>query len=211
MLTLSRIGDVLDALLAMLVLKTCRKVEGGLPAGLQMKMLMNVGFDFVIGLIPFAGDVLDAMYRANTRNAVLLEEHLREKGKANLKKAGQPIPTIDPSEADFFDNHRDPEPDRVTEPPSRQASMTTRPERNGTHRSDPSPPEAARTRKESRGWFGWGGRSRADDLETGNAGTPSRSNTLHKDRRARGHDVDAGTPSRSNTLHKQQRPPRSHE
>lgn len=203
------IGDVLDALLAMLVMKTCRKVEGGIPAGLQMKMFANIAFDFVIGLIPFAGDVLDAMYRANTRNAVLLEEHLRQKGKANLKKSGQPLPAFDPSEADFFDNHRDPDPERVSQPPSRQASMSSRPERNGTHRSDPSPSEPAPTRQERRGWFGWGSRSRADDLESGNAGAPSRTSTRHKERRARADDLDSGAPSRSNTLPTQQRPPRS--
>ncbi|KAK0385790.1 hypothetical protein NLU13_6967 [Sarocladium strictum] len=177
------IGDVIDALLAMLVLKTCRKVEGGLPVGLQIQMVLNIAFDFVVGLIPFAGDVLDAVFKANTRNAILLEEHLREKGKTNLKKAGQPIPTIDPSQADFFDSHHDQELDRVTEPPSRYESMTTGPERNGTHRNDPVAPEPARTRKESRGWFNWGGRSRADDVETGNAAPPSRSNTLHKQQR----------------------------
>jgi len=217
------IGDVLDALLAMLVLKTCRKVEGGLPAAVQMKMLMNVALDFVVGLVPFAGDLLDAMYRANTRNAILLEEHLREKGRANLKKAGKPIPDLDPSEADFFDNHHEPEIERVTDAPARQASMTTRPDRNGTHHNDPVAPEPVRTKEERRGWFGWGSRAKADDIETGNAGTPSRSGTLHKDRRQRERDLEArereleerernlaaGTPSRSNTLHKQQRPPRT--
>ena len=194
-------------MLAMLVVKTCRKVEGGLPMGLLIKMLMNVAFDFVVGLVPFAGDLLDAMFRANTRNAILLEEHLREKGKANLKKAGQPIPTVDPSQADFFDTHSDPDPERVTQPPSRQASMSARSDRQGAHHADPAVPEPARTKKESRGWFGWGSRDRADDLETGNAGTPSRSNTLHKERRDRGRDADSGVPSRSNTQ-KQQRSPR---
>lgn len=178
------IGDVLDALLAMLVLKSCRKIEGGLPAALQMRMLMNIAFDFVVGLVPFAGDLLDAMFRANTRNAILLEEHLREKGRQNLKKTGQPLPAHDPSTADFFENHPlpDHEAERVTNPPSRQASMT-RPERNGTRHSPPmAQPEPVRVKKESRGWFGRG-RTRADDVETGHAGTPSRSNTLHKDQR----------------------------
>lgn len=198
------IGDVLDALLAMLVLKTCRKVEGGLPVALQIRMMMNIALDFVVGLIPFAGDLLDAMFRANTRNAILLEEYLREKGKANLKKAGQPIPTVDPSQADFFETHHEPEMERVTQPPSREESMTARPDRKGTHRNEPIPPAPAHRKKEGRGWFNWGGRPRADDLETGKASTPSRSDT----RRTRDHELATGVPSRSNTLHKQQRPPR---
>lgn len=179
------VGDVLDALLAMLVLKSCRKVEGGLPAAIQMRMLMNIAFDFVVGLVPFAGDLLDAIFRANTRNAILLEEHLREKGRQNLKKTGQPIPMHDPSTADFFENHPIPDhdSDRATDLPSRQASMTIRPERNGTRHSPPVvQPEPARVKKESRGWFGRG-RTRTDDVETGHAGPPSRSNTLRKDQR----------------------------
>ena len=43
--------------------------------------------DFGIGLIPFVGDLADAFYRANTRNAWLLDAYLSE--KANAMKAGK--------------------------------------------------------------------------------------------------------------------------
>lgn len=159
------VGDVLDALLALLVLKSCRKVDGGLPASLGIRMMMNIAIDFVVGLVPFAGDLLDAMFRANTRNAILLEEHLREKGRQNLKKAGKPIPTDDPSRADFFDNHPEPDPQVVAEPPSRHHSTNVRTDRTDPRHSRPAQPEAARV-KESRGWWGRG-RSRTDDVEAG--------------------------------------------
>lgn len=71
--------------LALMVVKTCGTIEGGIPGSLYMQMLMNVIFDFVIGLVPFIGDLADALYKCNTRNAVLLERYLREKGKENLK------------------------------------------------------------------------------------------------------------------------------
>ena len=74
-----------------MVVATCTKVEGGLPNGIKMQMLFNIALDFAIGLIPFVGDLADALYKANTRNAVLLEKHLREKGRKALGNSNQPV------------------------------------------------------------------------------------------------------------------------
>ncbi|KKA28144.1 hypothetical protein TD95_000982 [Thielaviopsis punctulata] len=97
------IGDVFDALLAVMVLRTCSQIEGGLPASLRARMMFNIILDFCVGLVPFLGDVADAVFRANTRNAALLEAHLREVGRKNLRKSGQPLPAIDPSQGSEFD------------------------------------------------------------------------------------------------------------
>jgi hypothetical protein len=37
---------------------------------------------------PFVGDIIDALFRANTRNAVELEKFLRKRGAARLKALG---------------------------------------------------------------------------------------------------------------------------
>ncbi|KAH7120071.1 hypothetical protein B0J13DRAFT_599624 [Dactylonectria estremocensis] len=97
------IGDVLDALMALIVMRTCGQIEGGLPTSLKAKMMSNIILDFVVGLVPFVGDVVDALFRANTRNAALLEVYLREQGKKNLRNKGQPLPAVDPSDPDEFD------------------------------------------------------------------------------------------------------------
>ncbi|KAJ5335747.1 Protein of unknown function DUF4112 [Penicillium brevicompactum] len=73
------IGDFSDFLLATMVVRTCGKIDGGLPIALRLKMIGNIGLDLIIGLIPFIGDLADAIYKANTRNAHLLEAYLREK------------------------------------------------------------------------------------------------------------------------------------
>ncbi|KAJ6261925.1 hypothetical protein Dda_2724 [Drechslerella dactyloides] len=86
------IGDGLDMLLALMVVRTATQVQ--LPTFLLLHMLINVAFDFVIGLIPFLGDLIDAGYKCNTRNAVLLERHLRQVGRARLKEQG----IIDPED-----------------------------------------------------------------------------------------------------------------
>jgi len=82
----SSIGDAGDAALAMMVVRNCQDIEGGLPSHLRMMMIINVLIDFFIGLVPFVGDVADAVYKCNTRNAVILEKHLREKGAKTIKK-----------------------------------------------------------------------------------------------------------------------------
>jgi Domain of unknown function (DUF4112) len=76
-----RIGDVLDLLMAFEVLWTCRKIQGGLPRNVQAKMIFNIILDLGIGLVPFVGDVADALFRANTRNALALEDHLYERAQ----------------------------------------------------------------------------------------------------------------------------------
>jgi hypothetical protein len=48
----------------------------GVPTGTLMRMLGNVGIDFLIGLVPLIGWAGDVFYRANTKNMALLREHL---------------------------------------------------------------------------------------------------------------------------------------
>ncbi|KAM0270242.1 hypothetical protein ACHAQH_009499 [Verticillium albo-atrum] len=185
------IGDAIDALMALMVFRTCCKVEGGLPQGLKAKMMFNIVVDFALGLVPFVGDIADAAFRCNTKNAVLLESHLREKGKKNLRQSGVPIPDIDPSDSVIFDQRRREDHDSdgsnyADRQPQRNGTMSSRPD--GTRRSDrmnaedvngrsnnrradrtaePAVPANAKVRDMGRsGWFNFG-RSRATDLEAG--------------------------------------------
>ncbi|KAK6428176.1 hypothetical protein LTR95_015680 [Oleoguttula sp. CCFEE 5521] len=72
-------GDVVGVLLALSVWRKCQKVEGGLDSGTNTQMLLNIIIDFAVGLIPFLGDLADAAFKANTRNAALLERQLDKK------------------------------------------------------------------------------------------------------------------------------------
>ena len=65
-------------------------------------MQMNMMIDFVIGLVPFIGDIADAMYKCNTRNVVLLEKELRRRGAQRLTPA-QRQNTVDPSLEEEYD------------------------------------------------------------------------------------------------------------
>lgn len=81
------VGDVIDALMAwFLVVRKCNQIDGGLPPTLHSRMVFNIILDFGIGLVPFLGDIADAWFKANTRNAWLLEDFLVK--KAELRRTG---------------------------------------------------------------------------------------------------------------------------
>lgn len=153
--------------MALMVLKTCCQVEGGLPNGVKMQMMFNVALDFAVGLVPFLGDLADAAFKANSRNALLLEQHLREKGKKELRKSGQPIPAIDPSSPEEFDRMRQESPPGYhTNPPSRHGTTAAAAPRPGRDDSIPRAPDEARVRGGGGGWFGRN-QTRVHDVERG--------------------------------------------
>ncbi len=48
----------------------------GLPKRLLARMLLNVGIDYVFGLVPLLGDLFDIAWKANRRNVKLVRTHL---------------------------------------------------------------------------------------------------------------------------------------
>lgn len=176
------IGDAGDAALAMMVVKNCEEIDGGLPPRLRMTMMINVLVDFVIGLVPFIGDLADAVYKCNTRNAVILEKHLREKGQKGIKKQSKersrqhdqltaaPIDTVD-----NVDHSLPEEWDRQesgvagNSPPEYQEQRPSGSRYEGDGGVNPTRPEPARHAKSGRGFSRWfGGASHPDeDLERG--------------------------------------------
>jgi len=194
------IGDVIDAFMAIMVLRTCQQVEGGLPKEVQSKMMFNIVLDFAVGLVPFLGDIADAVFRANTRNAVELEKFLRKKGAARMKAQGHQMPAIDPSDPDEYDRFHDDHtaPPVYTAAPSRQGTQqqSRNGHGNGVRNGDrldqalPPRPEQARVpedRQNKGGWFGFGGKSRQHDVEHGvvQSSQPARTkSTLQKNRAA---------------------------
>jgi len=70
-----RFGDVLDLIIAVSIMNKCKKVSCGLGSA-QNSMYLMIALDFIIGLIPFLGDFLDGMIKANTYNVRQLEKRL---------------------------------------------------------------------------------------------------------------------------------------
>lgn len=67
-------GDALGALLSGRLLWEGWRL--GVPRRLQLRMLANIGIDFVGGVIPVLGDLFDFYWKVNRRNAALLRDWL---------------------------------------------------------------------------------------------------------------------------------------
>lgn len=58
-----------------------RATRFGLPKRVIAAMLGNMAVDWLIGLIPFVGDLLDIGFKANRRNVNLLRRHLARRAQ----------------------------------------------------------------------------------------------------------------------------------
>lgn len=179
-----------------MVVRTAKQVEGGLPFNVWAWMYVLVIIDLIAGLVPFVGDIADAVILANTRNAVALENYLRKKGKKNLRASKLPVPDLDPSDPNEFDRYNSEShehassrgvaaPAPAAAPATRQAETSAGrsqaahpPQESGVApekppRSQPSQPAQARVHDDrrggsGRGLFGFGSKkSRPADVEQG--------------------------------------------
>lgn len=73
------LGDLLGVLISSYIVNQAARL--GAPRTVLVRMAINVGVEGVIGVIPFAGDVFDAAWKANQRNVRLLEAWLDRPGK----------------------------------------------------------------------------------------------------------------------------------
>jgi hypothetical protein len=76
------IGDALTSAISLLIVHHARQT-GASPL-LLARMIGNVGVDFLLGSIPLVGEAFDFAWKANRKNARLLEQHLR--GATGLRK-----------------------------------------------------------------------------------------------------------------------------
>ncbi|QIG82001.1 DUF4112 domain-containing protein [Sphingosinithalassobacter tenebrarum] len=67
-------GDLIAALMGLYMVWEARNI--GMSKGKMLRMVGNVGFDWLIGLIPGIGDAADFFFRSNTRNAKMILRHI---------------------------------------------------------------------------------------------------------------------------------------
>ena len=65
-------GDLMTAGVGLYIVAA--GIHKGLPAIVIARMLLNLGIDVAIGAVPVLGDLLDFAYKANRKNARMLEE-----------------------------------------------------------------------------------------------------------------------------------------
>lgn len=68
------LGDLAGAALSGYIVLASARL--GAPASVVTRMLLNIGIDAVVGSVPVLGDMFDVGWRANIRNADLLDSYL---------------------------------------------------------------------------------------------------------------------------------------
>jgi hypothetical protein len=68
------IGDLIGVALSSYILSQAARL--GAPRSVLSRMAFNIAVEGVVGIIPFAGDVFDAAFKANQRNVRLLDAWL---------------------------------------------------------------------------------------------------------------------------------------
>ena len=69
-------GDLVSSFMSgYIVLASARM---GVPAPVVARMILNLGVDTLVGTIPLLGDLFDVGFKANLRNAALLDRHLAD-------------------------------------------------------------------------------------------------------------------------------------
>ena len=68
------LGDSLSLLFSLYLLWIARQLE--VPTETIIKMIRNLGIDYVVGIIPVVGDVADFFYKANLKNMELLRKYV---------------------------------------------------------------------------------------------------------------------------------------
>ncbi|MDB5295978.1 MAG: hypothetical protein JWO31_1961 [Phycisphaerales bacterium] len=76
------VGDTLASAIGLYPLHVARKHQ--LPPAVQLRIAGNVLADWAVGLVPVAGDLFDVAFKANLRNADLLE-------RAAADRLGRPV------------------------------------------------------------------------------------------------------------------------
>jgi len=65
-------GDVLTSAASLVIVHHAWRL--GTPSPLLARMLGNIGIDFLLGIVPIAGDAFDVAWKANMKNATLLKQ-----------------------------------------------------------------------------------------------------------------------------------------
>jgi len=80
-------GDLFGAMLSLYIVYGAAKL--GIRTPTLLRMLFNIGGDFLIGIIPFIGDFFDIFRKANIENVRILREY--DFSPRDVERSGQEI------------------------------------------------------------------------------------------------------------------------
>jgi len=66
-------GDAVLTLISLYIVYEAARL--GLPRAKIIRMLVNVAVEAELGVVPLLGDLLDVVWKANSRNVTIIDEH----------------------------------------------------------------------------------------------------------------------------------------
>jgi hypothetical protein len=86
------LGDGVGTLLSSYIVLQAARL--GAPPAVLLRMLGNVALEALAGAVPLVGDVFDAAWKANVRNARLLEAHVATPGAARVSSTARVVAVV---------------------------------------------------------------------------------------------------------------------
>jgi hypothetical protein len=80
------LGDIVGVLLSSYIVREAAAL--GVGRSILARMAVNVAIEGIVGMIPFAGDVFDAAFKANQRNVRLLNAWLDDPHRTTVRSRG---------------------------------------------------------------------------------------------------------------------------
>jgi uncharacterized protein DUF4112 len=80
------VGDSLTTILSAYIVLV--SVRYGLPKVVIARMVFNLAVDYLVGTVPFVGDLFDFAWKANKKNMRLLERHAAGRGRSKWSDWG---------------------------------------------------------------------------------------------------------------------------
>lgn len=79
------IGDSLGAAVSGYIYSFAKKA--GVPRHKRMQMVWNIFVDWLVGLVPFLGDIFDVAFKANSKNVRIIATHVENQLNADVVNA----------------------------------------------------------------------------------------------------------------------------
>lgn len=74
-------GDLITSLISLYIVVRCALL--GVSKFVILKMFFNIGVEYLIGLVPFLGNIFDFFWKANDKNMALLRKYEMQSSKTS--------------------------------------------------------------------------------------------------------------------------------
>ncbi len=76
------LGDLVTGVLSCAIIVEAHRMR--VPRVVVARMVLNIGIDLIVGVLPLVGDAADVFWKANSRNMALLERHAAVEAPASI-------------------------------------------------------------------------------------------------------------------------------